>query len=228
MRNTFQITQALVLAGLLGTANVGYAQAVAAQPVTPDTLEQAIDQRWEADATLKACKSCDLDVEITGDVAKLTGEVPTAALKARAARLANVTGVARVDNQIQVVVPTSAADKTREGLGKAANKTADGVDKAADETAKGVGKAADKTGDALAKTGEVMDDTWVTTKVKAKYVGEKSVEGSDISVETNQNVVTLSGTVPTAAAHAAALRIARDTKGVKRVVDNLRVAPKTN
>ena len=40
--------------------------------------------------------------------------------------------------------------------------------------------------------------------------------------------MTLTGTVPTATAHAAALRIARDTKGVKRVVDNLRVAPKTN
>jgi hyperosmotically inducible protein len=228
MRIIFRIAPALMLAGVLGTTNASFAQAVTAQPVTPDTLEQAIDQRWEADTTLKACSSCDLDVEVTGDVAKISGEVPTAALRARAARLANVKGVARVDNQIQVVAPSSAAARTREGLGKAANKTADGVDKAADKTAEGVSKAADKTGDALAKTGDVIDDTWITTKVKAKYVGEDAVEGSNISVETAHNVVTLSGTVPTAAAHAAALRLARETKGVKKVVDNLRVAPKTN
>jgi hyperosmotically inducible periplasmic protein len=228
MRTIFRIAPALMLAGALGTANASFAQAVAAQPVTPDSLEEAIDARWEADATLKACKGCDLDIEVTGDVAKISGEVPTAALRTRAARLANVKGIARVDNQIQVVAPSSVADKTRDGLGKAANKTADGVDKAADKTGEGVSKAADKTGDAVAKTGEVIDDTWVTTKVKAKYVGEDSVEGSNISVETNHNVVTLSGTVPTETARAAALRIARETKGVKKVVDNLRVAPKTN
>ena len=228
MRNILRIAPALMLAGALGTANASFAQAVAAQPVTPDSLEQAIDHRWEADPTLKACKGCDLDVEVTGDVAKISGEVPSAALRARAARLANVKGIARVDNQIQVVAPSSAADKTREGLNKAANKTAEGVDKAADKTAEGVGKAAGKTEDALATTGGVIDDTWITTKVKAKYVGEDSVEGSNISVETAHNIVTLTGTVPTESARAAALRIARDTKGVKQVVDKLRVAPKTN
>jgi hyperosmotically inducible periplasmic protein len=226
MRMAFQITQALMIAGLLGSG-AAYAQAVAPQP-TADQLEDAIDKRWEADATLKACTGCDFDVEVVGDVATISGEAPTAALRALAARLASVKGVTRVDNQIKVVAPTSAADKTREGLGKAANKTADGVDKAAEKTGEGVSKAAEKTGDALAKTGEVIDDTWITTKVKSQYIGEKAVEGSDISVETKENVVTLNGTVPTAAAHAAALRIARDTKGVKRIVDNLRIAPKTN
>jgi hyperosmotically inducible periplasmic protein len=233
MRKAFQITQAVMMAGLL-TSGFAYAQTP-----TADQLEEAIDKRWEADATLKACQGCDFDVEVTGDVATISGEAPTSALRARAARLANVTGITRVDNQIKIVVPTSAADKTREGLGKAANKTAEGVDKAAEKTGEGVSKAAektgegvskaaDKTGDALAKTGEVIDDTWITTKVKSKYVGEDSVKGSDISVETKENVVTLTGTVPSSAAHASALRIARETKGVKRVVDNLRVGPKTN
>ena len=222
MRKAFRISQVLMVTGLLSSG------AAYAQTPTPDQLEEAIDKRWEADATLKACKSCDFDVEVAGNVATITGEAPTEALRARAARLANVTGVTRVDNQIKLVAPTSAADKTRDGLNKAANKTAEGVDKAAEKTGEGVSKAADKTGDALAKTGEVIDDTWITTKVKSKYVGEDSVKGSDISVETKENVVTLTGTVPTATAHAAALRMARETKGVKRVVDNLRIAPKTN
>ena len=196
---------------------------------TADTSKQAIDQRWEADTTLKACRAATSTSRSPATSRQISGEAPTAALTARAARLANVTGVARVDNQIEVVAPTSAADKTREGLGKAANKTAEGVDKAAEKTGEGVSKAADKTGDALAKTGEVIDDTWITTKVKAKDVGEAvGRRAATSSVETAHNVVTLSGTVPTAAAHAAALRLARETKGVKQVVDNLRVAPKTN
>jgi osmotically-inducible protein OsmY len=225
MRTWISTTRAAVVVGVLGLGSIGFAQVP--EP-TPKALEQAIEHRWEDDATLKACKGCDLDVEVTGDVAKISGEVPTAALKARAAKLANVTGVARIDNQIEIVAPGSAADKTREGLNKAANKTADGVGTAANKTAEGVSTAANKTGDALAKTGEVIDDSWITTKVKSKYVGEKSVDGSDISVETKNNIVTLTGTVPSTSAHAAALRIARDTKGVKKVVDNLRIAPKTN
>ena len=113
-------------------------------------------------------------------------------------------------------------------MSKAANKTAEGVDKAAEKTGEGVSKAADKTGGALAKTGDVIDDTWITTKVKSQYVGEDVLKGSDIDVDTKNNVVTLSGTVPTEVSRAAALRMARETKGVKRVVDNLRIGPKTN
>jgi osmotically-inducible protein OsmY len=222
MRKAFQITQAVMMAGLL-TSGFAYAQTP-----TADQLEESIDKRWEADATLKACQSCDFDVEVAGGIATISGEAPTAALRARAERLANVTGITRVDNQIKVVVPTSAAEKTREGLGKAANKTAEGVDKAAEKTGEGVSKAADKTGDALAKTGEVIDDTWITTKVKSQYMTADAVEGSSINVDTKNNVVTLNGSVPTEAARTAALRIARETKGVKRVVDNLRVGPKTN
>ena len=238
MRNFFSLTGAVVLAATFG-ANASQAQTPAATPMTADQLEEAVDLRWKNDATLKACVGCDLDVEATGDVVRVSGEVPTAALRARAARLANVRGVARVTNEIEVVTPRSAADATRAGANKAANKTAEGVSKAADKTAEGLGKAADKTaeglgtaanktGGALAKTGEVMDDTWVTTKVKSKIVADDVAKSGDVTVDTKQNVVTLTGTVPSAAVHEAVLRIARETKGVHRVVDLLKIAPKTN
>jgi osmotically-inducible protein OsmY len=217
---------ALVLAGWLGTPGAGYAQAPATVP-SADSIEEAIDNRWEADATLKACKGCDLDVEVVDGVAKISGEVPSAALKARAARLANVKGVARVDNTIEVVAYKPASESAREGANKAANKTAEGVSKAADKTAEGVSKAAEKTGEAVATTGSVIDDAWITSKVKTQLTTADEVPASSINVDTKGNVVTLTGTVPTAAAHAAALRIARETKGVKRVVDNLKVTPKT-
>jgi osmotically-inducible protein OsmY len=213
MKTWISTTRAAMVVGVLGVGSFAFAQTPAP---TPKALEQAIEHRWEDDATLKR-KGCDLDVEVTGDVAKLTGEVTSAALKARAARLANVQGVARVENQIEIVAPGSKADKAREGLNKAANKTAEGV-----------GTAAAKTGEAASKTGEVIDDTWITTKVKTKYTTDGAIKGSDISVDTKDNVVTLTGTVPNATVHAAALRIAHNTKGVKQVIDNLRIAPKTN
>jgi osmotically-inducible protein OsmY len=216
MRNLLPMS-AVVLASTLTIANIGFAQAPAATPVSADQIEEAIEQRWQNDATLKACQNCDLDVEATGDVVRISGTVPTAALRARAARLANVRGVSRVDDQIAIGTPRSAEDAARSGANKAANKTAEGVS-----------KAAEKTGEAASKTGAVIDDAWITTKVKSKFVTDDAVEGSQIDVDTKHNIVTLTGTVPTSAAHAAALRIARETKGVKQVVDNLKVAPKTN
>lgn len=83
------------------------------------------------------------------------------------------------------------------------------------------------TGNKPAKTeaGAELSDTWITTKVKASFVGEDALKGSDISVDTNRDgVVTLTGTVPNEAARARAMTIARTTKGVVRVVDAMKLA----
>jgi hyperosmotically inducible protein len=189
-----------------------FAQTPAATSARPDndTLETAIENKWEADAALK---DADIDVEVANGIATLTGEVKTAALKSRAARLAKVDGVTRVDNQITVDART-VADKTREGAEKAANKTAEGVGVAAGETKK-----------AAKKTGEVISDTWITTKVKSKYVGEDALKHSDITVNTVDKVVTLTGTVATEAGRTRAIAIAKATDGVKDVVDKLTLSP---
>ncbi len=50
------------------------------------------------------------------------------------------------------------------------------------------------------------------------------LDDSDIDVDVNNNVVTLNGTVKSAAAKAKAVSIAKTTDGVKNVIDNLRVA----
>ena len=52
---------------------------------------------------------------------------------------------------------------------------------------------------------------------------DDSVHGRTISVSTTDGVVTLTGTVTSAAEHDQAVRLARDTKGVKQVVDRLSV-----
>ena len=84
----------------------------------------------------------------------------------------------------------------------------------------------DRTKSGLSKTGEKIDDAWITTKVKWFFIGEDALKGSDINVDTSQNVVTLKGTVASAAGKARAEELAKDTEGVKRVVNNLTIGPK--
>jgi len=73
----------------------------------------------------------------------------------------------------------------------------------------------------LTKKGEAITDAWITAKVKWFYVGEDSLKGSDITVDTNNHVVTLKGTITTAAGKTRAIELAKETDGVSRVEDHL-------
>ncbi len=70
-----------------------------------------------------------------------------------------------------------------------------------------------------------INDAWITTKVKTNFVNEDLLKGSDINVDSNNHVVTLKGTVTSAAGRARAVALAKSTKGVTRVVDALTIAP---
>jgi osmotically-inducible protein OsmY len=89
------------------------------------------------------------------------------------------------------------------------------VDKDVDRT------LAERAKSGLTKTGEAITDAWITAKVKWFYVGEDSLKGSDITVDTNNHVVTLKGTVTTAAGKTRAIELAKETDGVSRVDDQL-------
>ena len=71
--------------------------------------------------------------------------------------------------------------------------------------------------------GENIDDAGITAKVKAKLAGEKISTVTRIDVDTNQGVVALNGTVSSEAMRVRAAEIAREVKGVRDVVNNLRV-----
>jgi osmotically-inducible protein OsmY len=71
--------------------------------------------------------------------------------------------------------------------------------------------------------GENIDDAGITAKVKAKLAGEKISTVTRIDVDTNQGVVALNGTVASEAMRVRAAEIARDVKGVRDVVNNLKV-----
>jgi hypothetical protein len=65
----------------------------------------------------------------------------------------------------------------------------------------------------------------LTTKIKAKMALDDSIKALAIDVDTDGSIVTLSGTVRSEAERSRALQLARETEGVTRVVDRLRVGP---
>jgi hyperosmotically inducible protein len=71
--------------------------------------------------------------------------------------------------------------------------------------------------------GEYIDDAAVTTKVKARFVEDKTVDASAISVETLNGEVMLSGFAKSAAEKTKAEQIARQVKGVRSVKNGLEV-----
>lgn len=75
----------------------------------------------------------------------------------------------------------------------------------------------------MSKTGDKISDAWITTKVNWFFVGEDTLKGSRIDVDTKNNVVTLSGTVTSQAGRTRAVALAKQTEGVKDVVDRLTV-----
>ncbi|MGL9723791.1 molecular chaperone OsmY [Sodalis sp. (in: enterobacteria)] len=68
-----------------------------------------------------------------------------------------------------------------------------------------------------------MGDSAITAKVKSALVGNEAVNSNDISVETNEGVVTLSGFVANQSQAEKAVASARTVKGVKSVSDKLHV-----
>jgi osmotically-inducible protein OsmY len=83
-----------------------------------------------------------------------------------------------------------------------------------------------ETGDSqtgLARASGAVDDAWITTKILSKFYLDRDIKGSVINVNTSNGVVTLDGGVDSAAEREAAEQIARETEGVSRVNNQLRL-----
>lgn len=74
-------------------------------------------------------------------------------------------------------------------------------------------------------TGAFVDDTAITTAVKAKMVEDKTVAASSISVETLNGTVQLSGFAKSAAEKMQAENIARGVRNVKSVRNDIAIRP---
>jgi hyperosmotically inducible protein len=160
-------------------------------------------------ASDKSVKPDAIKVTVHDGVVTLTGVVPKDADRTRVEQLAHVAGVARVENHL--TSREKATDTVKGTAGKVADTSKKGVD---------------ETKHALSKTGEVITDTWISSRIKTKFMGDEGLRASAITVDASDHVVTLSGAVTDAAAHAKALRMAKEVEGVDRVIDKLTIANK--
>jgi osmotically-inducible protein OsmY len=70
-------------------------------------------------------------------------------------------------------------------------------------------------------TGEFVDDAVITTKVKAAFAADPAVKATEVKVETFRGTVQLSGFVSDAQARQRAIELARGTKGVRDVKNDM-------
>ena len=75
--------------------------------------------------------------------------------------------------------------------------------------------------------GTQVDDAAITASVKAKLAADGDINPFNIDVDTNGGVVTLNGRVAKAEARTKAERHARETDGVKRVINLIQVGDQT-
>jgi hyperosmotically inducible protein len=72
-------------------------------------------------------------------------------------------------------------------------------------------------------TGEYVDDSVITSKVKAAIFSESTLKSAEINVETFKGAVQLSGFVSSETAANKAVEVARTVKGVKSVKNDMRI-----
>lgn len=74
--------------------------------------------------------------------------------------------------------------------------------------------------------GQYVDDTTITTQVKARMIESKQVDAAAISVETLNGTVMLSGFAKNAEEKSTAQRIAQGVNGVKSIRNEIAIRPR--
>jgi hyperosmotically inducible protein len=97
------------------------------------------------------------------------------------------------------------------------------ADIAKQQAARLANQAAAKANDAASKVGDTVSDSALTAKIKSKMVLDDDVQARAIDVDTSGTIVTLTGVVGSADERDRAVRLARETQGVTKVIDKLRV-----
>jgi osmotically-inducible protein OsmY len=187
--------------GILALSGCSRSGTNAAGPSNSD-LEQAIKAKMAAEPELARA----ISVRANADKKEVTlsGTVPSESLRTEAIRLAKSSG--------EGLILTDTIDVRPRELARS------------DYTAEMAREAREKA-KALGQTiGDSLDDAWIHTKITAKLIGNSQTPGRKIDVDVVNRVVTLRGTVESAAAKEEAERIAKETEGVQRVRNLVKVA----
>lgn len=178
-------------------ALVGVAALTVACAQTDAGITTNVKSKMAVDDTVKAYQ---VNVDTKNGVVTLTGDVDSPLAKERAVQIArNTDGVRDVVDNITVTesAPTGGLYDRDD---------------------------ADRTGNIGDSNEPLTGDPGITAAVKAKLLADSIVSGLRIDVDTSDGVVTLNGNVKSRAEADRAMMLARKTEGVKRVVNNLKVA----
>jgi osmotically-inducible protein OsmY len=168
--------------------------------LTDDQLEQQIDDRFQADTTMN---DTNLDVDVDRGMITLSGTVNSADQKDRAMEIVReLHPNATMNDRITVEPGEVSRTEYTEDLAREQRR-----------------KATD-WGDNI---GDSLDDAWIHAKITTKLVGDTDTAARRINVDVERNVVTLRGTVETAMEKEEAERLAKETDGVTRVNNLLKV-----
>ena len=140
-------------------------------------------------------KGHEIDVDASNGVVTLSGTVDNDMQHRQAVAIArNTDGVKDVTDNLQVQSAGAANTASRPGVSETAVQPVS------------------------------MPDPWITTKIQSQDFIDAAVKSLAVNVDTNDGVVTLTGTVATSKDRKAAEDIAKQTNGVKRVVNNITIA----
>lgn len=164
-------------------------------------LERMVKAKLSNDANIS--KAISVDANADKNEVKLTGTVPSESLRTEAVELAKSAkdGLIITDKIDVKPVEVSRSEYT-------------------EEMARRDRERAASAGDTLGKS---IDDTWIHTKITTKLIGNSETPARKINVDVVDGVVTLRGAVETATAKEEAERVAKNTDGVKRVRNLLKV-----
>jgi len=195
-----QLLNTLSIAGILALAACSTTETKVTKLSNSD-LEQMVKARLAADPQL--AKSIDVSADADKNEVTLKGDVPTEQLRSQAIDLAKSSkeGLVITDKIDVKPLEVSRSEFT-------------------EDMARDVREKAKATGD---KIGDTLDDAWIHGKIMAKLVGNSETPARKIKIDVVNHIVTLRGEVNTVRAKAEAERTARDTEGVKRVRNLLRV-----
>jgi osmotically-inducible protein OsmY len=171
---------------------------------TDEERAKSIEAQLQTDPVLRDDQ---VSIEVTGKRVRLSGTVDTADERSHA----------------EEVVRQSDPTLTVENLLLTNNDREPPAATTKDKVSESTKRAAHKAEKAATEAGEMITDGWITSKVKTQLMAADGVHASAINVDTTDHVVTLRGHVRSEAERRKAVKLARETRGVDRVLDQLTI-----
>jgi hyperosmotically inducible periplasmic protein len=199
---TATILTSVGLLFMAGCSQTGSTTSANTSGMTDSGLKQAVQARLNSNPELSAA-NLDIDADAKDNTVTLSGTVPTEDLRTQAVEMAKAASSGlQVTDRIDVKPREISRSEYTEQMAREDR------------------EKAKTTGD---KIGTSIDDAWIHTKITAKLIGNSETPAHKINIDVVNGIVTLRGEVNTQTAKDEAYRVAKDTEGVRRVQNLLKV-----